>query len=786
MAPTSPAALRQAAIERMQEHAYAEAIHLSQQLVAVDDIADSHALLGTAYLLAQRYVEAEAALNHALSIVPANDEWKAKRDHARANLRSNVHDPRYPPVVPFDRTELLAAPHVAHGSIPADPFDPDIPSLGEEVRTWVGNAFGAAAGAVSTVVMDALTSLLWRTGPDDPVWTTWYRKRSLAAFATLVHMRNLLEANNLFDPYPDGSLTAFQSHGLVPPSGVAHFRIADGSWNNLSNPKEGAANVRFPRNVARNASWPETGARLLTPNPVEISHVLLSRGPDGIKEVPFLNLLAACWIQFMVHDWVNHHTVSHPVEHHKVDPNGFYEVAVPRNHPASTLYHQIKMCIPKTEGDPTRSPGDRNLPPTVINEVTSWWDASQIYGSDQRTAEDLRAFKDGKLRLYWNQLPLHPTGRIEQSGFNRNWWFGLGLMHLLFAREHNAICDMLKTHHPLWDDCRLYNVARLVNAAILAKIHTIEWTPAILPNRSLNFAMHTNWYGAIETYFRRKNRKVLRWGKVRHPEIGGLVGNRTFRHGKPYGLSEEFTEIYRMHELLPDTLFIRSRKTNALLEELPLANTRQRSARDVTTRREVEDLFFSLGNQHPGQLVLNNYPSTLQQVTIPGIHVLDLGAVDILRARERGVPRYNEFRRQIGLKPIRTFEDLTTDPVQVRALRSMYNDDVELIDMQIGARAESRRPTGFGFGETLFQVFVLNASRRLQADRFFTESYNEETYTKEGLEWIDAADMKSVILRHFPDLGATGLGFVDNAFEPWDTGELTLERHPLRAFRDGC
>ncbi|HXX66709.1 MAG TPA: peroxidase family protein [Polyangiaceae bacterium] len=782
MAPTSPASLRQAVIERMEQHEFHEAVVLSRRLVAVDDTADNHALLGTAYLLAQRYPDARASLDHALSLGPASDEWKAKRDQARANIESDVCDPRYPPVVPFDRAALLAAPHVPPGAIPPDPFDATILTLGEQIRARAGEAFGAAAGAVCTVAMDVLTALLRRTGPDDPVWTTWYRKRSLPAFATLVHMRNLLETNNLVDPYPDGVLTAFQSHGLVPPSGVRHFRTADGSWNNLSNPKEGAANVRFPRNVSRRASWPETGARLLTPNPVEISHVLLSRGPDGIKEVPFLNMLAACWIQFMVHDWVSHHTVSHTIDHHTIDPDGFYELPVPDGHPARTLYHQIKLCVPKTEGDPTRSPGDRGSPPTAINESTSWWDASQIYGSDQRTADSLRAFNDGKLLLYWNQLPLHPTGRIEQSGFNRNWWFGLALMHLLFVYEHNAICDMLKRHHPVWDDSRLYNVARLVNAAVIAKIHTIEWTPAILPNRSLNFAMHTNWYGALETFFRRKDRKVLRWGKIRHPEIGGLVGNLTCRHGKPYGLSEEFTEIYRMHELLPDTLVIRSRRTNLLLEEVPLAHTRHRSAREITTRYELEDLFFSLGNQHPGQLVLNNYPGTLQQVSIPGSHVLDLGAVDILRARERGVPRYNELRRQLGLKPIRTFEDLTTDPVQVCALRTMYDDDVELVDMHVGTRAESHRPTGFGFGETLFQVFILNASRRLQADRFFTESYREETYTKEGLQWIDAADFKSVLLRHFPDLGATGLGFVDNAFEPWDTGELTLERHPLRAF----
>ena len=101
----------------------------------------------------------------------------------------------------------------------------------------------------------------------------------------------------------------------------------------------------------------------------------------------------------------------------------------------------------------------------------------------------------------------------------------------------------------------------------------------------------------------------------------------------------------------------------------------------------------------------------------------------------------------------------------------------------IGTLAEDHRPTGFGFGETLFQIFILNASRRLQADRFYTDSYNEETYSKEGLQWIDDTDLKTVILRHYPELGKTGLGNIRNAFEPWDTDErLSAERHPLRPY----
>jgi hypothetical protein len=80
------------------------------------------------------------------------------------------------------------------------------------------------------------------------------------------------------------------------------------------------------------------------------------------------------------------------------------------------------------------------------------------------------------------RLPLDPVTGIELSGFTENIWLGLSMLHTLFALEHNAICDMLKGHYPAWNDEQLYEKARLINSALLAKIHTVEWTPAILPH----------------------------------------------------------------------------------------------------------------------------------------------------------------------------------------------------------------------------------------------------------------------------------------------------------------
>ena len=751
---------------------YREAIDSLSAQLPEDSDGQMHALTGAAHYGLGEYDEAARHYESALKRDPGTGPWQEMLKQSRANAVAevNVH---VPALSFFDREALLAKPVVRDGVLPAAPMD----APGRGGFGWIRYAAGNAAGAMVSLAMSGLTQALGRlAGYRDEVWTNWYRRPYLIGILTLAYMRERLNSNNLKSTYPPGALTGFQPEGQDPPPGVGHFRTPDGSWNNLADPKEGAAGTRFPRNVANEVIRPETGETLMTPNPRELSRVFLARG-EKMKEVPFLNLLAASWINFQNHDWVHH---GEPLI------NEVHEMPLAEDDPARQKHRQTKMFVGKTQSDPTRMPDGESTPVTFINEVTHWWDGSQIYGSDQPTLDRLRTGKDGKLRLDdAGNLPLDAKG-IEQTGFTRNWWVGLTMLHTLFTREHNAICDRLKETWPGWDDARLFNVARLVNAAVMAKIHTVEWTPAILPNRGLDSGLHANWYGLLTLLRARENRKTVADINVRNPEMGGVVGNPINKHGQPYGLTEEFAEVYRLHSLLPETIQIRSLRDADAVEEVPFAETRQAGSGKLTARTGMADLFYSFGVQQPGQLVLNNYPDFMRELSIPGNPLFDMGAVDILRARERGVPRYNEFRRQLGLNPIREFDDLTDDVEKVQKLKEVYGEqpgDVEKLDLMIGTLAEGHRPTGFGFGETLFQIFILNATRRLQADRFYTDCYNEQTYTKEGLAWIDEADLKTVILRHFPELGSTGLANVRNAFEPWDPDErLDPERHPLRAF----
>jgi hypothetical protein len=63
-------------------------------------------------------------------------------------------------------------------------------------------------------------------------------------------------------------------------------------------------------------------------------------------------------------------------------------------------------------------------------------------------------------------------------------------------------------------------------------------------------------------------------------------------------------------------------------------------------------------------------------------------------------------------------------------------DNVEDVDLVVGWLAEYTRPHGFAISETQFHIFIINASRRLFSDRFFTSSFRPEFYSRLGYDWV--------------------------------------------------
>jgi hypothetical protein len=247
--------------------------------------------------------------------------------------------------------------------------------------------------------------------------------------------------------------------------------------------------------------------------------------------------------------------------------------------------------------------------------------------------------------------------------------------------------------------------------------------------------------------------------------LGGIVGSKADHHAAPYSLTEEFVSVYRMHPLIPDEFAFHSVNTGDLIERRELHEIAGRHTPAIAERLTMSDLFYSFGTSHPGAITLHNYPRHLQNFIRDDGERIDLAAVDILRDRERGVPRYNEFRRLLRKEPVKSFDELTDNPGWRKEIKDVYNGQLDKVDLMTGLFAEPL-PSGFGFSETAFRIFVLMASRRLKSDRFFTDDYRAEIYSEFGIEYLKKNSMLSVLRRHYPHV-APALEGVENAFQPW-------------------
>lgn len=595
-----------------------------------------------------------------------------------------------------------------------------------------------------TVVTRMLARLLsWVAGKVDRL-VGWSRLPTVLAVLVLIGIRAQLRARNLVDTRgpnaggPAGSDPDAAEH--------RNARTIDGSYNKLTDPLVGATGCRFGRNVPLTHVYREEPAELLKPNPRLISRRLLTR--EQFQPATTLNLLAAAWIQFEVHDWLSHGT----------DDKNRWKIPLEPDDD----WPEPPMTIKRTEPDPQP---DGWGPPTFVTRDSHWWDGSQIYGTKPDFADAIRTREGGHLRIDHLGLAPEDTDKLlDFDGPAGNFWLGLAILHSLFMHEHNAICDHLAAADPKMSDQELYDKARLVNAALMAKIHTVDWTPAIIAHPTTVFSLRANWYGVLGERFHR------RFGRITDSEIlQGIPGSPTNDHGVPYSLTEEFVAVYRMHPLMPDDYVFRSVADDSelvrhVLPDLTVLNVRKR-----LDELQMADIFYSFGRSHPGAITLHNFPRHLQEFRklkpdkTPG-ELVDLGAIDVLRVRERGVPRYNEFRRLFRLKPATSFEELTDNPAWAEELRQIYGD-VERVDLMVGMYAETK-PKGFGFSDTAFRVFILMASRRLECDRFFTTDFTPEIYTPAGMSWIEDNTMRDVLLRHFPSLEPALRG-VENPFAPW-------------------
>jgi hypothetical protein len=593
------------------------------------------------------------------------------------------------------------------------------------------------------------------------------------------------------------------------------------------------------------------------------------------KKAPFFNVLAAFWIQFMTHDWFSHMEEGHNAPAYMAvgcTSQKLDGVETPlTSDQAARLGCRPNDAIDRTFVADASAPGAfghgdqrylKRAPQTFHNTSTAWWDASQIYGYNETSrvrvkrdpADAARLLlipidrrstdgdRQGYLPLLADSDPKLPDwAGQEAAAFPDNWTVGMSFLHTVFVREHNQFVDEFRRRSVRTPDANcglrnpsapariiryrdvtadeLFDAARLVVSAEIAKIHTIEWTPQLLYNEPLFRGMNGNWSGlfgkdgvlpdalartiarlraAPSAHRANELYSVLSsgpgivglgsrkpgWELINPEDVNGGVNH----FGSPFNFPEEFISVYRLHPLLPDLIEYRELATpNAIQSKIPIVATFRGRATPFMRDRGLSNWAVSLGRQRLGLLALQNHPRFLQNLKIDRLHSptqqIDIAALDIIRDREHGIPRFNEFRRQYGLRQLTSFDDFVDPHVApnspegqdqrrlVATLREVYGqhrcsatkvitraqrnvdgtpisdclghpdgaiiDNIEDVDTSVGYLAETARPHGFAISETQFVVFILNASRRLFSDRFLTSSFRPEFYTTLGIQWVN-------------------------------------------------
>ncbi|MCL7046649.1 hypothetical protein MKW94_017560 [Papaver nudicaule] len=541
------------------------------------------------------------------------------------------------------------------------------------------------------------------------------------------------------------------------------YRTADGKYNDPFGDGVGSQGTFFGRNI------PPVNQKdqLLKPDPIIVANKLLRRKSYKDTGKQF-NMIAASWIQFMIHDWIDH-----------LEETMQIELTAPKEVASQCPLKSFRFY--KTKEVPT---GFYDIKQGALNRRTPWWDGSAVYGSNSKWLSKVRTYKDGKLKISEDGLLMHDEDGVAISGDVRNSWAGVSVLQALFIKEHNSICDALK-YHDLEDE-DLYRHARLVTSAVIAKVHTIDWTVELLKTDILDAGMHANWYGLL-------GKKIKdTFGHVGVVALGGFVGlKKPNNHGVPYSLTEEFVSVYRMHPLLPEHLVLRDlsaapgpNKSLPSTAEIPMSDLIGLKGEQVLSKIGFINQMVSMGHQACGSLELWNYPTWMCDLITQDENGLerpdhvDLPTLEVYRDRERSVARYNEFRRGMLMIPISKWEDLTDDEEAIKVLHEVYGDNIEALDLLVGILAE-KKIKGFAISETAFFIFNIMASRRLEADRFFTSYFNEETYTEKGFKWVNTTEsLKDVIHRHYPEM-TKKLMNSSSAFSVWDSSFPSYNPIPL-------
>lgn len=493
------------------------------------------------------------------------------------------------------------------------------------------------------------------------------------------------------------------------------YRTINGLGNNLSNPTFGEAETELLR-LAPNAyddgiSIPTGGLTSSTlPSARAVSNAVSSQSSLTPNSVGASDWLWQ-WGQFLDHDLdlsgpaltAEPFNISVPAGDASFDPTGTGAATIGLDRTISTG-------------------GSAGAPREQINEITSFIDASNVYGSDQARADGLRDFSsNGLLRTSaGNMLPFNTTGLPNDNGpaglpgaqafvagdVRANEQIGLTSAHTLFVREHNRIAVDL--------------AARLANGEAAL---TSERDSAIAASNSVNneadfiYESARLLVGAQMQQITYNEFLPVLLGSSAPTAVGG-----SYDSSVDAGISNEFsTAAFRVgHTLLSPELQLVDPATGNNIGSVSLRDSFFTPA--FFQNNSIENVLAGLASQNAQEVdtqIIDDVRNFL--FGLPGQGGFDLASLNIQRGRDHGLDDLNATRLALGLTPYGDFLDMTSgDAALASAFASVY-DSIDDVDLWIGGLAEAHISGGL-VGETFNSILADQFLRLRDGDRFFFAS----------------------------------------------------------------
>ncbi len=461
--------------------------------------------------------------------------------------------------------------------------------------------------------------------------------------------------------------------GGATPSSI---RSLDGSGNNLKHPDWGQTNTEY-RRVAQPAYADGIHEPATGPDPRYVSNRVFNDVGQNLFSENGVTQWGWAWGQFLDHTFGLRDET--PAEH--------TPIPFAANDPLERFTNDLKMI------DFFRTPAapDTGIsrPREQINTVSSYIDAFNVYGGTAARLDWLREGPvDGnptnnraKLLLtsdgYLPQvnargtvpappmdlmgaLMAAPGNAIVAGDVRANENIALTALHTLFAREHNRIVAALPSR--LTDEEK-FQIARRVVGAEMQYVTYNEFLPAmgvrLPPYRGYDDHVDASLSNEFAVVGYRAHSQI-------HGEFEPLVPIGAYSPAqlnafKAQGIAVEDNGDGTLTLVVPlNTAF----GNPGLLHSLGLGPVLQ-SLGEVQYRNDeqIDESLRSVLFQIPKPGAPD--PATCAQPTVnPNCFrgVADLGAIDIARGRDHGMPSYNELRKAYGLAPKRSFTDITGEP----------------------------------------------------------------------------------------------------------------------------